>query len=225
MNKHPERGMKLAALAAAALGLLAAFVLLPLLASALLEEYPAYQKWYWPGLIYGWVVLLPGFAGLWEFWKVCVQIGRDNSFSQENARSLFRICLLALTMAALLVVGMAALCLLGMGLPALLIAMLGFAAACALVALLANALSQLVRRAAAIKSENDLTISEARHGYHRQFGRHARQAQDAPDGAFREGGHHHGQPLHSQDRQGARGALFHAGRHLQGPELPAGRHP
>ena len=158
MNKHPERGMKLAAVAAAALGLLAAFVLLPTLASAMLEEYPAYQKWYWPGLVYCWIVLLPGFAGLWEFWKICVQIGRDDSFSQENARSLFRICLLALTMAALLVVGVAALCLLGMGLPALLIAMLGFAAACALVALLANALSQLVRRAAAIKSENDLTI-------------------------------------------------------------------
>ena len=158
MNKHPERGMKLAAVAAAALGLLAAFVLLPALASAMLEEYPAYQKWYWPGLIYCWVVLLPGFAGLWEFWKICVQIGRDDSFSQENARSLFRICLLALTMAALLAAGVAALCLLGMGLPALLIAMLGFGAACALVALLANALSQLVRRAAAIKSENDLTI-------------------------------------------------------------------
>ena len=158
MNKHPERGMKLAALAAALIGLLAAFVFLPMLASALLEEFPAYQKWYWPCLIYGWVVLLPGFAGLCEFWKICVEIGRDNSFSQKNARSLFRICLLALTMAALLAVGVAALCLLGMGLPALLIAMLGFAAACALVALLANALAQLVRRAAAIKSENDLTI-------------------------------------------------------------------
>lgn len=158
MNKHPERGMKLAALAAALIGLLAAFVFLPMLASALLEEFPAYQKWYWPCLIYGWVVLLPGFVGLWEFWKICVEIGRDNSFSQKNARSLFRICLLALTMAALLAVGVAALCLLGMGLPALLIAMLGFAAACALVALLANALAQLVRRAAAIKSENDLTI-------------------------------------------------------------------
>ena len=158
MNKHPERGMKLAALAAALVGLLAAFVFLPMLASALLEEFPAYQKWYWPCLIYGWVVLLPGFVGLWEFWKICVEIGRDNSFSQKNARSLFRICLLALTMAALLAVGVAALCLLGMGLPALLIAMLGFAAACALVALLANALAQLVRRAAAIKSENDLTI-------------------------------------------------------------------
>ena len=158
MNKHPERGMKLAALAAALIGLLAAFVFLPMLASALLEEFPAYQKWYWPCLIYGWVVLLPGFVGLWEFWKICMEIGRDNSFSQKNARSLFRICLLALTMAALLAVGVAALCLLGMGLPALLIAMLGFAAACALVALLANALAQLVRRAAAIKSENDLTI-------------------------------------------------------------------
>ena len=158
MNKHPERGMKLASLAAALIGLLAAFVFLPMLASALLEEFPAYQKWYWPCLIYGWVVLLPGFVGLWEFWKICVEIGRDNSFSQKNARALFRICLLALTMAALLAAGVAALCLLGMGLPALLIAMLGFAAACALVALLANALSQLVRRAAAIKSENDLTI-------------------------------------------------------------------
>ena len=158
MNKHPERGMKLAALAAALVGLLAAFVFLPMLASALLEEFPAYQKWYWPCLIYGWAVLLPGFAGLWEFWKICVEIGRDNSFSQKNARSLLRICLLALTMAALLAVGVAALCLLGMGLPALLIAMLGFAAACALVALLANALAQLVRRAAAIKRENDLTI-------------------------------------------------------------------
>ena len=158
MNKHPERGMKLAALAAALIGLLAAFVFLPILASALLEEFPAHQKWYWPCLIYGWVVFAPGFAGLWEFWKICVEIGRDNSFSQKNARSLFRICLLALTMAALLAVGVAALCLLGMGLPALLIAMLGFAAACALVALLANALAQLVRRAAAIKSENDLTI-------------------------------------------------------------------
>ena len=158
MNKHPERGMKLAALAAALIGLLAAFVFLPMLASALLEEFPAYQKWYWPCLIYGWVVLLPGFAGLWEFWKICVEIGRDNSFSQKNARSLFRICLLALMMAALLAVGVAALCLLDMGLPALLIAMLGFAAACALVAMLANALAQLVRRAAAIKSENDLTI-------------------------------------------------------------------
>ena len=158
MNKHPERGMKLAALAAALIGLLAAFVFLPMLASALLEEFPAYQKWYWPCLIYGWVVLLPGFVGLWEFWKICMEIGRDNSFSQKNARSLFRICLLALTMAALLAVGVAALCLLGMGLPALLIAMLGFAAACALVALLANALAQLVRRAAAIKRENDLTI-------------------------------------------------------------------
>ena len=158
MNKHPERGMKLAALAAALIGLLAAFVFLPILASALLEEFPAHQKWYWPCLIYGWVVFAPGFVGLWEFWKICAEIGRDNSFSQQNARSLTRICLLALTMAALLAVGVAALCLLGMGLPALLIAMLGFGAACALVALLANALSQLVRRAAAIKSENDLTI-------------------------------------------------------------------
>lgn len=158
MNKHPERGMKLAALVAAVLGLIAAIWLVPTLASSMLMEYPELRNWYWPGLIYAWLVLLPGYAGLWEFWSICEQIGRDNSFSMENARSLARICMLALTMAVLLVLGAAALCILRMGQPGLLILMLGFGAACALVALLANALSQLVRRAAAIKHENDLTI-------------------------------------------------------------------
>ena len=66
--------------------------------------------------------------------------------------------LLAALLAVLLVLGAAALCILRMGQPGLLILMLGFGVACALVALLANALSQLVRRAAAIKDENDLTI-------------------------------------------------------------------
>ena len=158
MHKHPESGMKLAALGAAALGLIVAIWLVPALASSMLKEYPELRHWYWPGLIYAWIVLLPGFAGLWEFWNICGQIGRDNSFSLENARSLARICFLALTMAVLLVLGVAALCILRMGQPGLLILMLGFGAACVLVALLANALSQLVRRAAAIKHENDLTI-------------------------------------------------------------------
>ena len=158
MNKHPEKGMKLAALAAALIGLLVAVWLIPAVASSALVEYPGLRAWYWPGMAYAWVVLLPGFAGLWEFWKICTQIGCDNSFSQENAQSLFRICLLALTMAALLALGVVALCLLHMAPPALLLLMLGFGAACALVALLANALSQLVQRAAAIKRENDLTI-------------------------------------------------------------------
>lgn len=63
-----------------------------------------------------------------------------------------------MTMAALLAVGVAALCILRMGQPGLLILMLGFGAACVLVAMLANALAQLVRRAAAIQTENDLTI-------------------------------------------------------------------
>ena len=158
MSKHPERGNETGRAGGGGAGAAAAFVLLPLLASALLEEYPRVSKMVLarPCLRLGRAAArLCGAVGVLE---VCVQIGRGQFFSQENARSLFRICLLALTMAALLVVGVAALCLLGMGLPALLIAMLGFAAACALVALLANALSQLVRRAAAIKSENDLTI-------------------------------------------------------------------
>lgn len=158
MNGHPERNMKLVAVAAALIGVIVAFVLFPMLASAMLAEYPEHRRWFWPGLIYVWIVLAPGFAGLWEFWKISGQIARDNSFSPENARSLSRICALALTMAALLVVGVAALCILRMGQPGLLILMLGFGAACVLVAMLANALAQLVRRAAAIQTENDLTI-------------------------------------------------------------------
>lgn len=158
MKEHPERGMKLATIAMAAIGLVIAVVLIPAVAQAMLFAYPQYQRWYWPCMIYAWAVLVPGFCGLWEFWKICAQIGRDNSFSRENARSLFRICALALTMAALLAAGAIALCALHAGQPGLLLLLAGAAAACAIVALLACALGQLVRRAAVLQSESDLTI-------------------------------------------------------------------
>ena len=159
MNKHPERGMKLAALAAALIGLLAAFVFLPMLASALLEEFPAYQKWYWPCLIYGWAVLAPGFVGLWEFWKICVEIGRDNTFSEVNARGLVRISRLMGTACALMAVGLAVL-LFGRGQPEpVLEGLTALGALIALVlALFASAMAQLIRAGAALKDENDLTI-------------------------------------------------------------------
>ena len=154
-RKHSLNLLKLACVLTALMGVALFFFVAP----AVVMDYASHREpRFWIDLIYIWIVGALSFAALGQAWKICVEIGRDNSFSQKNARSLFRICLLALTMAALLAAGVAALCLLGMGLPALLIAMLGFAAACALVALLANALSQLVRRAAAIKSENDLTI-------------------------------------------------------------------
>ena len=158
MREHPERGMKLAAVAMAVIGALVAFVLVPVAARAMLWEYPERGAWYWPGMIYAWAVLAPGFCGLWEFWKICVRIGQNDSFSRGNAQSLFRICGLALGMAALLVAGAAALCILRMGQPGLLLLMLGGAAACAIVALLACALGQLVRRAAVLQSESELTI-------------------------------------------------------------------
>lgn len=41
MSKHPESGMKLATLGAAALGLIVAIWLVPALASSMLKEYPS----------------------------------------------------------------------------------------------------------------------------------------------------------------------------------------
>ncbi len=52
-----------------------------------------------PGLLYGWCIAVICYAILYQFWKVCVQIGKDNSFSKENAKCFRNISHFALLLA------------------------------------------------------------------------------------------------------------------------------
>ena len=99
---------------------------------------------------------IPVAIALALFWRICTEIGRDNSFCRRNARWLSGIGFCALldtgycavgTVTIELLVG-SPIWILGMG-----VCMVGLA-----IALAAFLLSHLVLKAAELKDENDLTI-------------------------------------------------------------------
>ena len=109
-----------------------------------------------PGIIAISLSAVPIAIALALFWRICTEIGRDNSFCRRNARWLSGIGFCALldtgycavgTVTIELLVG-SPIWILGMG-----VCMVGLA-----IALAAFLLSHLVLKAAELKDENDLTI-------------------------------------------------------------------
>lgn len=98
------------------------------------------------------------FAILAEFWKVCTEIGRDNSFSLENAKSFRRMSIFA----GIEAVGFMMRVVFGtaFGLTGIFEFVFRLAEIFVSVVflILCEALSQLIRNAYEMKQENDLTI-------------------------------------------------------------------
>lgn len=109
-----------------------------------------------PGIIAVSISAIPIAIALVLFWKICTEIGKDNSFCHRNASRLTGIGFCALVDTAYCAVGTVTLELL-VGSPVwiagLMICTLGLA-----IALAAFLLSHLVLKAADLKAENDLTI-------------------------------------------------------------------
>ena len=109
-----------------------------------------------PGIIAISLSAVPIALALVLFWKICTEIGRDNSFCHQNARWLSGIGVCALIDTGYCAVGTVTLEIIA-GSP---IWLLGTAVCVAglAIALAAFLLSHLVLKAADLKSENDLTI-------------------------------------------------------------------
>ena len=155
-RKHSLNLLKLACVLTALMGVALFFFVAP----AVVMDYASHREpQFWIDLIYIWIVGALSFAALGQAWKICVEIGRDNTFSEVNARGLVRISRLMGTACALMAVGLAVL-LFGRGQPEpVLEGLTALGALIALVlALFASAMAQLIRAGAALKDENDLTI-------------------------------------------------------------------
>lgn len=109
-----------------------------------------------PGIIAISLSAIPIAVALVLFWRICTEIGRDNSFCHQNARWLSGIGICALIDTGYCAVGTVTLELIA-GSPIWLlgtaVCMIGLA-----IALAAFLLSHLVLKAADLKAENDLTI-------------------------------------------------------------------
>lgn len=134
------------------------FVLVPVLAKKMIRSDPDTAFLYWPVLVYNFVIAVCCYAILFQFWKVCRQIGQDNSFSMENAVAFQRICRLAVLLAVMWSGGFAASLVVHAMQPAVILFFLFAVLVSFAVAICAAALSHLVLKAYEMRQENELTI-------------------------------------------------------------------
>lgn len=134
------------------------FYIFPVWGKALAAEYTELAGCYWPWLIFLWISALPCYGVLWCGWHIACEIGRDNSFSRQNAAQLKRISLLAAIDALFFAVGNMVFLLLGWSHPAVTLAGFLIVFAGVAVAVAAAVLARLVYKSAILKEENELTI-------------------------------------------------------------------
>jgi len=157
-QKTLSKWLKLILLGMGICGLAVYLVVVPSFGDSIRSQYPEFAGRYWPWLIFIWVSGIPCYAVLVLGWRIAANIGRDASFSLENARFLRSIAVLAALDAAYVFLGNLAMLFLDMSHPGVVLLSLLVVFAGAAVAVAAGALSHLVRKAALLQEENDLTI-------------------------------------------------------------------
>ncbi len=139
-------------------GLVICFAVLPALGDSMRTDYPEFAGRFWPWLIFLWLAAVPCFAALYAGWRIAANIGADRSFTVENALLLRVVARLAAGDTVFFFLGNAVLCLLSMSHPGILLASLLICFAGVAVTVGAACLSHLVRRAADLQEQSDLTI-------------------------------------------------------------------
>ncbi len=140
-------------------GLVIYLLVVPMLGQTIAAaEDGLFDRLYWPWLVLIWVTALPCYAALAFGWIIAVNIGKDRSFSVENARLLKWISGLAAGDAAFFFLGNILYLFLGWSHPgvtllSLIVVFVGVA-----ISVAAAALSHLVMKAALLQEQSDLTV-------------------------------------------------------------------
>jgi MFS family permease len=134
------------------------FLAIPMIGKAIVSEYPEACSWYWPWLIFLWLTAVPCYIALVSGWKIAADIGRDRSFSFENAKRLKLISILAAADSILAFAGNLVFYFLNM--TQAVVFFMGFFIVFVGIALsvVFAALSHMVLKAAKLREENELTI-------------------------------------------------------------------
>ena len=139
-------------------GLILYCAVMPIYGNHLRTLYPEFANRFLPWLVFLWISGVPCFITLVFAWKIVVNIGNDWSFSYENARLLQWISRLAAGDAIFFFVGNILLLLLNMSHPSVVLASLAVVFVGIAIAVGSAALSYLVRKAAVLQEQSDLTI-------------------------------------------------------------------
>ena len=157
-QKTLSRWLKLVLIGVGLCGLVVYGAILPLYGQSILAANPDMGNRYWPWLIFLWASGVPCYAALVIGWRIAGNIGRDHSFSEDNARYLKRIALLAAGDAVFFFAGNIVLLFANMSHPGVVLGSLLVVFAGVAVSVAAAALSHLVLKAALLQEQSDLTI-------------------------------------------------------------------
>ena len=133
-------------------------VIMPMLARDEAAALPEFAYLRWPCLALFWLGMIPVVIALWHGWRIFGEIGRDNSFCEENARRLRAISLLALGDTVLCALSTVFLLVCNALHPGILLMLILIALVGLGVFVASAALSYLTWKAAILKEENDLTV-------------------------------------------------------------------
>ena len=139
-------------------GLVVYFVVFPSYGESLVSDYPEFSNRFWPWLIFLWISGIPCYAVLVFGWKIAANIGRDQSFSNANAKYLKWIAWLAAGDGVFFFVGNMVLLCTNMSHPGIALFSLLVVFAGVAVAVASAVLSHLVQKAAVLQEQSDLTI-------------------------------------------------------------------
>lgn len=132
--------------------------LIPVWGRDLAEANPEFSYCYIPWLAVILISAIPCYWVLYFGWKISSEIEKDNSFSMENAGYLKNISILAALDSAYFFLANLVLMILNMNHPGIFLLSLFVVFAGIAVTVAAAALSHLVKKAADIENENELTI-------------------------------------------------------------------
>lgn len=132
--------------------------IIPILAVISRKNYPELAFLFYPGLIYSLALAVPCYGILYQFWKVCIQIGRNNSFSKENAVSFSIMSRFAFFLTIEWFIGLLFLSIGGWMKTGALVILIFGSFLSIIVTIIAAALSHLVHKAYELREENELTI-------------------------------------------------------------------
>ncbi len=143
---------------ASVLGVVFIFYLVPYIGKSFVHNYPEFSYVYWPYVLWAGAVVIPCYLALYQLWKICGEIARDNSFSHANAKALHTISGLAFFDTLLMFLVSIVFFFLNMIHPALLACALLISVFGLSIALVSAVLSHWVEKGCSLKEENDLTI-------------------------------------------------------------------
>lgn len=119
---------------------------------------PEFAYLYWPCLVTVWLSALAVLYACFLLWEMAGAIGREQTFSEENARRLKIISRLALGDVLLYAVLTVFLLIVGAMHPGILLFFIGILFIGIAIAVIAAMLSYMVEKGTAMQQENDLTI-------------------------------------------------------------------